>query len=74
MLITARRDEDVVNVEFIAGPSSENLEARLNNLAERPDAEEEGNISLRLLRHYATSVRHHSYYGVDIVTMRVEPI
>ena len=74
LLITARRDEDMVNVEFIAGPSSENLEARLNNLAERPDAEEEGNISLRLLRHYASSVRHHSYYSVDIVTMSVEPI
>ena len=74
LLIIARSDEDMVNVEFIAGPSSENLEARLNNLAERPDAEEEGNISLRLLRHYASSVRHHSYYGVDIVTMSVEPI
>ena len=73
LLITARRDEDMVNLEFIAGPSSANLEARLNNLAERPDAEEEGNISLRLLRHYASSVRHHSYHGIDILAIRVEP-
>ena len=72
LLILARRDEDLVEVELISGPSSENLEVRLSNLAERPDTEQEEDISLRLLRHYATSVRHRNYHNVDIVTMRVE--
>ena len=72
LLITVRRDEDVVEMEFIAGPSTENLEIRLDNLAERPDTEEDRDLSFRLLRHYASSIRHQSYHNVDIVTMRVE--
>ena len=27
---------------------------------------------VRLLRHYASSVRHHKYYGMDVVIVRVE--
>lgn len=72
LLITVRRDEDVVEMEFIAGPSTENLEIRLDNLAERPDTEEDRDLSFRLLRHYASSIRHQSYHNVDIVTVRVE--
>ena len=30
-------------------------------------------MPLRLLRHYATSVRHQQYHDTDIVTFRVEP-
>ena len=33
-----------------------------------PDSRE---ISFRLLRHYASSVRHQKYHGVDIVTVSV---
>ena len=73
LLILARRDEDLVEVELISGPSSGNLEVRLSNLAERPDTEQEEDISLRLLRHYATSVRHRNYHNVDILSMRIEP-
>ena len=29
-------------------------------------------VSFRLLRHYASSVRHHKYYGMDVVIVRVE--
>ena len=35
-----------------------------------PVAEE---TSLRLLRHYASSVRHQQYHDTDVVTVRVEP-
>ena len=73
LLILVRRDEDLVEVELISGPSSANLEVRLSNLAERPDTEQEEDISLRLLRHYATSVRHRNYHNVDILSMRIEP-
>jgi hypothetical protein len=29
-------------------------------------------LSLRLLRHYASGVRHQKFHGVDIVTVQVE--
>ncbi len=32
----------------------------------------EGEISLRILQHYASSVNHRSYYGIDVVTVRVD--
>ena len=32
---------------------------------------EEGEISLRLLRHYASSVHHQKFHGLDVVTVQV---
>ena len=29
-------------------------------------------VSLRLLRHYASSVRHSQYHDTDVITVRVE--
>ena len=34
---------------------------------------DEQEISLRLLRHLASSVRHQQYHDTDVVTVRVEP-
>ena len=34
----------------------------------------ERDVSLRLLRHLATSVRHQKYHDTDIVTVRVDPV
>jgi hypothetical protein len=31
-------------------------------------------MPLRLLRHYAASVRHQQYYDTDVVTVRVESV
>ena len=36
------------------------------------DATEEHEFSLRLLRHLATSVQHHKYEDIDVVTVRVD--
>ena len=33
----------------------------------------EGEISLRLLRQYASSVSHQQFHGTDIITVRVDP-
>ena len=49
-----------------------NLEDRVAYLSDQPEAPDEGEISFRLLRHYAASVRHRKYHGIDIVTVRVE--
>ena len=52
-------------------PKGENLEDRLSYLGETPDIQDGREISFRLLRHYASSVRHQKYHGVDIVTVSV---
>ena len=43
-------------------------------LSERAaDTPVEEELSLRLLRHYAASVRHQQYHDTDVITVRVEP-
>lgn len=61
-------------LELIASSREEqNLQDRialLGQLAEGPGGERE--ISLRLLRHVASSIRHQQYHNTDIVTIRVK--
>lgn len=74
LLVVARDDGDAVNLEFAAATDDTNLEDRLALLGERgggPPVEEE--ISLRLLRHYASSVRHQQFHDTDVITVRVGP-
>ena len=68
---TARVGRRAAELEFVAAPSGQNLEDRMTLLSDRPEAPEESEISLRLLRHYASAVRHQKYHDVDIVTVEV---
>ena len=61
-----------IELEFVAASETENLEDQLSYLGETPDIADDREISFRLLRHYATSVRHQKYHGVDVVTVKVE--
>ena len=73
LLVVARGSRKSAELEFIAAPAEENLEDRMVLLAERGGgAPAEHEISLRLLRHYASSVYHQQYHDTDIVTVRVE--
>ncbi|MDE2887622.1 MAG: hypothetical protein OXR72_05355 [Gemmatimonadota bacterium] len=72
LVITARRVEGTAELEFLAAAAGENLEDRLAYLSEQPEILDEHEISFRLLRHYASSVRHQKYHDLDIVTVRVE--
>ena len=73
LLVVARGGGKAVELEFVAAPGEENLEDRMVLLAERGGgAPAEREISLRLLRHYASSVHHQQYHDTDIVTVRVE--
>ena len=49
-----------------------NIEDRMAYLGEEQALEEEQELSVRILRHYASSVNHRKYYGLDIITCRVE--
>ena len=73
LLLTAKRDGDNANLEFIVASAGSNLEDQIMVMSEKPtDGPSEKEISLRLLRHLASSVNHQQYYNTDIVTVRVE--
>ena len=59
-------------LEFVAASGDENLEDVMVLLSEQAGTPVEREISLRLLRHYASSVRHQQYHGTDIVTVHVQ--
>ena len=61
-----------MDLEFLATPQDENIEDRIAYLGEQAELREEHEMSFRLLQHYASTVRHRKYHGVDIVTVQVE--
>ena len=73
LLLIAHSDGEAANLEFVAAADEANIEDRMALLSERAagmPVEEE--FSLRLLRHYASSVRHQQFHDTDVVTVRVE--
>ncbi len=75
LVVVASSDGSVADLEFIGGGSgSGNVEDRIRQMQ---DHEEETpvdtDISLRLLRRYASSVRHQQFHDMDIITVRVGP-
>ncbi len=72
LIVTARPTGTAVEMEFLAVFDEENIEDRLAYLEEESEGLQEGEVSLRLLRHYASSVHHQKYYGLDVVTVQVK--
>ncbi len=74
LLLTAHREDGGAVLEFLAATGEDNLQDRLALLAEEAgEVPAERELSLRLLRHLASSVRHEQYHDTDIVTVRVAP-
>ena len=71
LIVVARPEGGTVEMEFLAVFNEENLEDRLAYLDEQTETFDERELSFRLLRHYASSVRHQKYHGLDIVTVQV---
>ena len=75
LVVLASSEGPVATLEFIGGAGDEeNMEDRLRQLQqydEETPVEQE--LSLRMLRAYATSVRHQQFHGTDIITVRVVP-
>ena len=60
-------------LEFVAKSSEGNIEDRIAFLGDADEARPaERDISLRLLRHLASEVRHRQYHDIDLITVRVE--
>ena len=70
--VVARNDRKGAIVEFSAATDAANLENQIVLLSDIPDFESTRDLSLRLLRHYASSVKHQQYHNADVVTIRVD--
>ncbi len=71
LTISARMESGRAEVEFVTASETENVEDRIAYLSELPPAPDEREISFRLLWHYADSVRHQKYHGLDVITIGV---
>ena len=71
--LDASRNESGAVLEFVIAPHEYNVQERLALIGEQDDAATiEQEISLRLLRHLASSVHHQQYHDLDIVTIQVK--
>lgn len=71
--LVVSRGEGGAILEYIVTPRGENIQDRLSTLPDESDETSiEQEVSLRLLRHLASSVRHQQYHDTDIVTVRVK--
>ena len=74
LIVLASSDGQMADLEFIGGRSGANVEDQVHQLQQHdtlPPTEQD--LSLRLLRSYATSVKHQQYHDTDIITVRVGP-
>ena len=72
LTVIARVEGNTAELEFVTSLEGENLEDHLSYLNELPPMPDEREVSYRLLWHYASSVRHQKYHGLDIITVQVE--
>lgn len=73
MLLSAHKDGNEAVLEFIASTGDANLQDQITLLTEAtPEANLEQEISLRMLRHISSSVRHQSYHDTDVVMVHVK--
>ena len=75
-LVASSSGRGGAELEFATAPSdSGNLEDQLTLLSEPPPELDEmlshGDVPLRMLRHFATSVSHRQYHETDIITVHV---
>ena len=72
LIVLAASDGLIADLEFIGGGNEANLEDRIRQLQQHDTQDPvEEELSLRLLRSYAQSVRHQQYHDTDIIEVRV---
>ncbi len=71
--LVIRPEGSGAEMEFVAAGGEGNIEDRLALIEDHHPADPvEHEISLRLLRHFASSVRHQQYLDTDIVTVKID--
>ena len=72
LIVVASSEGEAADLEFIGGGNEENIEDQVRQLQQHDEETPvEHELSLRLLRSYASSVEHHQYHDTDIITVRV---
>ena len=75
LVATIRPDGGSAELEIVVASDDAiqgNIENRMAYLGQDQALEDEQELSVRILRHYASSVHHRKYYGIDIVSCRVD--
>ena len=74
LVATIRPDSGSAELEIVVALDDAvqgNIENRMAYVGQDQALEDEEQLSLRILRHYASSVHHRKYYGIDIISCRV---
>ena len=72
LIVIASSEGAVADLEFIGGGNDANVEDRLRQLQQHDEETPvEQELSLKLLRSYASSVKHQQFHDTDIITVRV---
>ena len=72
LIVLVRSQDDGVAMDLLTVFEEErNIEDRLTYMSEEAEVHDDRELSFRLLRHYASSVHHRKYHGVDVVTVKV---
>ena len=75
LVATIRPDSGSAEIEIVVASDDAiqgNIENRIAYLGDGHALEDEQQLSVRILRHYASSVHHRKYYGIDIISCRVD--
>ena len=75
LVATIRPDGGSAELEIVVASEDAiqgNIENRMAYLGQDQALEDEQELSFRILRHYASSVHHRKYHGIDIISCRVD--
>ena len=72
--VSAKHDSGAIQLEYLAATGEENIEDRALVMQEAASSEQAPDLSLRLLHHLASEVRHQQYLNLDVVNVRVERV
>ena len=75
LVATIRPESGSAELEIVVASDDAiqgNIENRMAYLGPDQALEDEQQMSVRILRHYASSVHHRKYYGIDIISCRVD--
>ena len=73
LFLSIQKEGSAAKLEVIAAMNENNLEDRISLLGDHPEvASMEKEVSLRMLRHLASSVHHQQYHDSDITAIKVD--
>ena len=75
VVLVARKDRDAAILEFVISTFEDNIQDQIAFLGKQVSEESiEQEVSIRMLKHIASSVRHQQFRNTDVLTIRVEAV